>query len=55
MAVAILHLHRDTAVANTAVVVPEELVMEKDVGVSVPAEGLSAMCAPPGVVFAPEQ
>ena len=54
MAVAILHLHRDT-VANTAVVVPEELVMEKDVGVSVPAEGLSAMCAPPGVVFAPEQ
>ena len=53
MAAAILHSHRNTDV-NTAVVLPDARVIAKDVEVLVPAEGVSAMCAPPSVVVVPE-
>lgn len=53
MAAAILHSHRNTDV-NTAVVLPDARVIARDVKVLVPAEGVSATCAPPGVVIVHE-
>ena len=53
MAAAILRSHRNTDV-NTAVVLPDARVIARDVKVLVPAEGVSATCAPPGVVIVHE-
>lgn len=53
MAAAVLHRHRHTTVI-TAVGLPEARLIAKDVDVWVPAEGLSAMSAPPGVAVVPE-
>lgn len=53
MAAAILHSHRNTDV-NTAVVLPDARLIAKDVKVLVPAEGLSATCAPYGVGVIPK-
>ena len=48
-AAAIFHSHRNTDV-NTAVILPRAQLKADDVKFWVPADGLSAMCAPPGVV-----
>ena len=49
MDAAILHSHRSADV-NTAVILPKVPLIARDVVVLVPSEGVSASCAPPGVV-----
>ena len=53
MAAAILHSLRNSDV-NTAVVLPDARLIAEDVKVWMPAEGVSAMCAPSGVIVVPE-
>ena len=53
IAAAILHSHRNTDV-NTAVVLPDARLIAREFEVLVPAEGVRASCAPPGVVVVPE-
>ena len=55
MAAAILHSHRNTDANAAGDLQKARLTAAEDVKILVPVEGSSAMCAPPGVVVAPNR